>query len=178
MHARLDRGAVRLLTGTGLDWTYKYPTIAAAVASIDAWQAYLDGELCGVGPDGITSFGMIQAASDSSNAGALIFFLFDLLHLDGENLFCGGKRAVGWAQSQVRSRLPAGGNRVQTVGSDEGTRRPRGFGCRSRRVFRWRGIERRRREPSSNLAVSRGTDGSNPASSSRESANHRFLRAG
>ena len=29
---------------------------------------------------------MIQAASDSSNAAALVFFLFDLLHLDGEDL--------------------------------------------------------------------------------------------
>jgi ATP-dependent DNA ligase len=36
MHARLDRGAVRLLTRTGLDWTYKYPAIAEAVSSIGA----------------------------------------------------------------------------------------------------------------------------------------------
>jgi ATP-dependent DNA ligase len=28
MHARLERGAVRLLTRTGLDWTHKYPAIA------------------------------------------------------------------------------------------------------------------------------------------------------
>jgi hypothetical protein len=34
MHARLDRGDVRLLTRTGLDWTHKYPPIAAAVASL------------------------------------------------------------------------------------------------------------------------------------------------
>src|ERR1700730_7945126 len=54
MHARLDRGAVKLLTRTGLDWTHKYPPIAAAVASLGARQAYLDGELCGVFPDGIT----------------------------------------------------------------------------------------------------------------------------
>jgi hypothetical protein len=45
MHERLDRGAVRLLTRTGLDWTLKYPAIAAAVASLPARQAYLDGEL-------------------------------------------------------------------------------------------------------------------------------------
>jgi ATP-dependent DNA ligase len=45
-----------------------------------------DGELCGVRPDGITSFSMIQAASDSGNAAALVFFLFDLLYLDGEDL--------------------------------------------------------------------------------------------
>lgn len=50
MHARLDRGAVRLLTRTRLDWTHKYTAIAAAVSSIGAPQAYLDGELCGVGP--------------------------------------------------------------------------------------------------------------------------------
>ena len=65
MHARLDRGAVRLLTRTGLDWTHKYSGIAAAVASLPAREAYLDGELCGVGPDGTTSFSLIQNASDS-----------------------------------------------------------------------------------------------------------------
>src|SRR5258705_10950224 len=84
MHALLDHGAVRLLTRTGLDWTHKYPAIAAALASLGATQAYLDGELCGVRPDGTTSFSMIQLALDSGNAAALVFFLFDLLHLDGE----------------------------------------------------------------------------------------------
>ena len=34
-------------------------------------------------PDGITSFSIVQLASDSGNAAALVFFLFDLLHLDG-----------------------------------------------------------------------------------------------
>ena len=84
MHARLDRGTVRLLTRTGLDWTHKYPAIAAAVTALPARQAYLDGELRGVRPDGTTSFSLIQNASDSGNSEALVFFLFDLLHLDGE----------------------------------------------------------------------------------------------
>jgi bifunctional non-homologous end joining protein LigD len=75
-----------LLTRTGLDWTPKYPAIAKAVAALPATRAYLDGELCGVFPDGITSFGMIQAASDAGNAAGLVFFIFDLLHLDGEDL--------------------------------------------------------------------------------------------
>jgi ATP-dependent DNA ligase len=42
--------------------------------------------LCGVFPDGITSFSMIQLASDAGNAAGLVFFLFDLLHLDGDDL--------------------------------------------------------------------------------------------
>jgi bifunctional non-homologous end joining protein LigD len=84
MHARLDRGRARLLTRTGLDWTYKYPPMAAALSLLPAKQAYLDGELCGVRSDGKTSFSLIQTASDAGNADALVFFLFDLLYLDGE----------------------------------------------------------------------------------------------
>src|SRR5271169_1534896 len=86
VHARLDRGEVRLLTRNGLDWTGKYPQIASAVSSLRARQAYLDGEVCGVRPYGITSFSMIQMASDAGNAAGLVFFLFDLLHFDGEDL--------------------------------------------------------------------------------------------
>jgi bifunctional non-homologous end joining protein LigD len=86
MHAGLDRGEVRLLTRNGLNWTAKYPQIARAVASLGARQAYLDGELCGVRADGITSFSMIQMASDAGNAAGLVFFLFDLIYLDGEDL--------------------------------------------------------------------------------------------
>src|SRR6201993_1678332 len=86
MHARLDHGAVRLLTRTGLDWTHKYPPIVGAVAALGARQAYLDGELCGVFPDGITSFSMIQTASDAGNAAGLVYFVFDLLHRDGEDV--------------------------------------------------------------------------------------------
>jgi bifunctional non-homologous end joining protein LigD len=84
MHARPERGRVQLLTRTGLDWTHKYPPIATAVSILPAKQAYLDGELCGVRPDGKTSFSLIQTASDSGNSDALVFFLFDLLYLDGE----------------------------------------------------------------------------------------------
>ena len=86
MHARLNRRAVKLLTRTGLDWTHKYPAIAAAVSALGARQAYLDGELCGIFPDGITSFSMIQAASDAGNTAGLVFFIFDLLHLDGDDV--------------------------------------------------------------------------------------------
>jgi ATP-dependent DNA ligase len=84
MHARLDRGKAQLLTRTGLDWTHKYPSIAATLSILPAKQAYLDGELCGITRDGETSFSMIQTASDTGNADALIFFLFDLLYLNGE----------------------------------------------------------------------------------------------
>src|SRR2546423_6746408 len=54
MHARLDAGRVQILTRRGNDWTPKYPSIATAIADLPAQTAYLDGELCGVLPDGKT----------------------------------------------------------------------------------------------------------------------------
>src|SRR5512133_1382425 len=86
IHARLDRGAVRLLTRTGLDWTPKYPAISAAIGSLPTRQAYLAGELCGVRADGTTSFSLIQNASHTGNSGALVFSLSELRHLDGETI--------------------------------------------------------------------------------------------
>ena len=61
--------------------------------------------LCGVRPDGTTSFSMIQAASDSGNADAPVFFLFDLLFLDGEDL-------TGLPLSERKARLATLMNRV------------------------------------------------------------------
>src|SRR6266550_2902467 len=52
MHARLDAGRVQILTRRGNDWTEKYPAITKAIAGLSAQNAYLDGELCGVLPDG------------------------------------------------------------------------------------------------------------------------------
>jgi ATP-dependent DNA ligase len=46
--------------------------------------AYIDGELCGVRADGVTSFELMQQASDAG-CGGLVYFAFDLLDLDGEN---------------------------------------------------------------------------------------------
>ncbi len=50
-----------------------------------AKTAYLDGELCGVGEDGLPSFSQIQAASDGSHGVRLVYYVFDLLHLDGRD---------------------------------------------------------------------------------------------
>jgi bifunctional non-homologous end joining protein LigD len=85
MHARLEAGRVNILTRRGHDWTGKYPAIADAIAELPRSNAYLDGELCGVLHDGKTAFNLIQNASDTG-AGDLIFFLFDVLYLDGVDL--------------------------------------------------------------------------------------------
>jgi ATP-dependent DNA ligase len=86
MAARIDNGRVQLLTRTGLDWTAKYPSAIAALANLNVKTAYVDGELCGVDEAGLPSFAQTQAATDSERDVQLVFYAFDLLHLDGRDV--------------------------------------------------------------------------------------------
>jgi DNA ligase D-like protein (predicted ligase) len=86
MAARIDNGRVQLLTRTGLDWSEKYPSAIAALASLETRTAYLDGELCGVDDSGLPSFAHTQAATDGERGVRLVYYAFDLLHLDGRNV--------------------------------------------------------------------------------------------
>ena len=81
MAARIEGDRGKLLTRSGLDWTEKYPATEADLRGLTVKTAYIDGELCGVRPDGVTSFELMQQASDRCGAG-LTFFAFDLLELD------------------------------------------------------------------------------------------------
>jgi ATP-dependent DNA ligase len=81
--ARIENGHAQLLTRTGLDWTSKYPSIIAALANLNVKTAYLDGELCGVDEAGLPSFAHTQAATDGEPEVRLVYYAFDLLHLDG-----------------------------------------------------------------------------------------------
>jgi bifunctional non-homologous end joining protein LigD len=82
--ALLDAGKVRLETRRNNDWTEQFSTVAAAVKQLSAKTALLDGEVAALMPNGITSF---QSLQNVSGAGAkLVYFVFDLLHLDGEDV--------------------------------------------------------------------------------------------
>jgi ATP-dependent DNA ligase len=83
MAARIDQGRAQLLTRTGLDWSAKYPAVVSALATLRAKRAYLDGELCGLDEDGLPRFAETQAATDGTRGAHLVFYAFDLLHLDG-----------------------------------------------------------------------------------------------
>jgi bifunctional non-homologous end joining protein LigD len=82
--AELRRGRVRLLSRRFKDWTAEFPTVAAAIATLPAKSATLDGEVAALLPDGRTSFQALQNAL--GGGGELAYFVFDLLALDGEDL--------------------------------------------------------------------------------------------
>ena len=86
---RIRAGRVTLISRNGKDWTAAFPEIAAAAAALPTKDALIDGEVAIVLPDGRTSFQMLQNASASAEAtagGTLIYFVFDLLRLDGESV--------------------------------------------------------------------------------------------
>jgi bifunctional non-homologous end joining protein LigD len=77
---------VRLLTRNGNDWTDRLPAVAAAVGKLYVESALLDGELVALDKDGVSSFPALQAALSGGHDETLVFYLFDLLHLDGWDL--------------------------------------------------------------------------------------------
>jgi bifunctional non-homologous end joining protein LigD len=86
IQARLDRGNVRLLTRKGLDWTSKFPNVAAAVAKLPAHTALVDGEVVIEDAGGVSIFSGLQAALKARERERFLYYVFDLLHLDGRDL--------------------------------------------------------------------------------------------
>lgn len=84
--ARLDRGNVQLRTRQGNNWTVRFPEIAAAVARLPANEVLLDGEVAALSSTGVTSFPGLQQALSKKRTSALVYHVFDLLHLDGWDL--------------------------------------------------------------------------------------------
>jgi bifunctional non-homologous end joining protein LigD len=60
MLARRHGAGVRLLTRRGIDWTTRYPSIAAAVAALSCRSCLIDGEAVICGEDGIPVFDRLR----------------------------------------------------------------------------------------------------------------------
>jgi bifunctional non-homologous end joining protein LigD len=87
--ARKDDGRVTLYTRRGNDWTLRMPRLAEALAMIPAGTAFLDGELVSLDARGVSDFHGLQdalARGPVRNSGALIYYAFDLLYLNGIDL--------------------------------------------------------------------------------------------
>jgi bifunctional non-homologous end joining protein LigD len=84
--ARIDRGRVRLLTRSGLDWTAKFASLRSALERLPVVTALLDGEVVVENEAGIPDFSSLQAELSSGRGDRFRYYLFDLLHLDGLDL--------------------------------------------------------------------------------------------
>jgi bifunctional non-homologous end joining protein LigD len=83
--ARIDKGRVRLFTRAGHDWTAKFPGLVTPLGELPLSAGWLDGEIT-VMKDGLPSFSALQNAIDGRAGQDIVYFLFDLMYLDGEDL--------------------------------------------------------------------------------------------
>lgn len=79
------RGKVELRSRRDKPWTKMFPTIVSAIEKLSDASLILDGEIAAVLPDGRTSFQALQNALSGSQA-ALVYFAFDVLAIDDEDL--------------------------------------------------------------------------------------------
>jgi bifunctional non-homologous end joining protein LigD len=80
---RIDEGRIRLFTRRQQDWTARFPELARAAAELPVRQAWLDGELVALLSNGASSFPALQQALSTGQTGKLVYFVFDLLYLEG-----------------------------------------------------------------------------------------------
>jgi bifunctional non-homologous end joining protein LigD len=93
--AFLDHEELRLQSRTGIRCERQYPELAVIPHQIAAAQAILDGEIAVLDPKGVSRFHLIQPRIANSDPNAVahlarstpvVYFVFDLLYLDGYDL--------------------------------------------------------------------------------------------
>jgi bifunctional non-homologous end joining protein LigD len=85
VQAHLNDGRVTLFTRSGLDWTKRFPTIAGDIARLPAGKLILDGEVVSSDAEGRPNFGALQDDLKGRRYDRMVYYAFDLLHLDGFN---------------------------------------------------------------------------------------------
>ena len=81
---RIEDGEATLKTRKGLDWTDKFKAIAKAGGALP--DAMIDGEIVALDHEGHPNFSALQAAISDGKTDDLVFYAFDLLFAEGEDL--------------------------------------------------------------------------------------------
>ncbi|MEI9963765.1 MAG: hypothetical protein WDM92_02790 [Caulobacteraceae bacterium] len=84
LQLRVEGGKAALRTRKGLDWTDRFPEIAKDGARLA--EGIYDGEAVALDAEGKPDFAGLQAALSSGKTEGLVFYLFDALFAQGEDL--------------------------------------------------------------------------------------------
>lgn len=87
IQARIQHGDVKLLTRTGLDWTERFgDAIGRGLKALPVQTALLDGEIVVETGNGSSDFSLLQADLSEGRSDRFVYYIFDLMHLDGQDL--------------------------------------------------------------------------------------------
>jgi bifunctional non-homologous end joining protein LigD len=78
-------GQARAYTRSGLDWSEKFAPVVQAAGKLKVRSALIDGEAVVLDANGKSNFQALQASLKGGKAN-LVYFAFDLLELNGEDL--------------------------------------------------------------------------------------------
>lgn len=82
--ANIDSGHVELYSRNGISLNEKFKNIHDALTAIDH-TAILDGEIVILDVNGLPQFNALQNYNEGSTKGVLMYYVFDLLHLNGHD---------------------------------------------------------------------------------------------
>lgn len=115
MQLRIEGGKAALRTRTGLDWSQRFPQLIEDAEGLP--DALIDGEVVALDDAGSPSFAGLQAALSEDKTDDLIYFAFDLLHADGQDMtdlpLAGRKARLKTLLSGAKSE--EGGERIRYV---------------------------------------------------------------
>jgi len=83
---RIDKGKVTLLTREAQDWTDRFEALVNPAKELGVRQAFIDGEVVALDENGINDFQMLQNSLKQNSSSNLVYYAFDLLHVDGSDL--------------------------------------------------------------------------------------------
>ncbi len=84
--ARIDaQGRATLRTRNAQDWTARFPVLALELEALKLRSAWFDGELVALNEQGLPSFEALQAAIAAGDTAGLVYFVFDLPFVNGED---------------------------------------------------------------------------------------------
>jgi bifunctional non-homologous end joining protein LigD len=86
MLCRVAQSKARFISRNGHDWTAKFPELAAAAGTLAVKQVMLDGEVVSQKADGTTSFQALQNVFHTRRTGELLYYVFDILHVNGHDV--------------------------------------------------------------------------------------------
>ncbi len=108
LQLRVENGKAQVKTRSGLDWTPKFKEIAADAGALP--DGLYDGEACALDHNGSPDFPALQAALSDGKTANLIYFAFDALFVDGQDL---RNLPLRERKARLRDVLLAAGKKVE-----------------------------------------------------------------